>query len=88
MLPAPAKKSPLKALENEEESDGRADTSLAGEVREYKFMEVVRVGDVVESKDDGALIGELVSEWFDSNSNPSSVGEKLAEVVERRCMVE
>lgn len=54
------RKSPLKAEENDEDRDGRAEISLAGEVIPYRFMLVVRVGEV-DSKD-GALIGELVVE--------------------------
>lgn len=79
----PLRKSPPKAEENEDDSEGRLEISLAGLVIEYKFMPVVSVGEVIDSNDEGAEIGELVSEWLESSSRPSSVGEKLLVVADR-----
>jgi hypothetical protein len=55
------KKSPLKADVNEDESEGRLEISLPGEVVEYaKFIAAVRVGEV--PKREAALAGELISD--------------------------
>jgi hypothetical protein len=57
----PLKKSPLKADVNEDESEGRLEISLPGEVVEYaKFIAAVRVGEV--PKREAALAGELISD--------------------------
>lgn len=59
---ASLKKSPLKVDENDDDSEGRFETSPVGLVKEYRFMLVVSVGEVIENNDEGADTRELVSE--------------------------